>query len=159
MKERKYKFKLDFYYTSLIIYLFFLIGFVIIRGSFIDGSFSVVLNDPIIYIALVFIALFFILLISNYVRSREIIFTDDKLLLRDRFGEREVLYSDIMQVRFSQQKRKQKEDKSAYRIAKLKLKNRRRLLRIRLEDYNNSKELAAEFKSIAKNLSQRTTEN
>lgn len=158
MKERKYKFKLDFYYTSLIIYLFFLIGFVIIRGSFIDGNFSIVLNDPIIYIALVFIALFFILLISNYVRSRELIFTDDKILLRDRFGEREVLYSDIIQVKFSRQKRKTNEEKSSYRMVRMKLKNRRRLLRIRLEDYNNSKELVIEFKNIAKGISQRTTE-
>jgi hypothetical protein len=156
MKERKYKFKLDFYYKSLIVYLFFLIAFVIIRGSFIDGNFSIVLNDPIIYIALVFIALFFILLISNYVRSRELIFGEDKVLLRDRFGEREVLYSDILQVKFSRQKRKEHEEKSSYRMVRIKLKNRRRLLRIRLEDYNNSKELVTEFKNIQKNISQRT---
>lgn len=157
MKERKYKFKLDFYYKSLIVYLFFLIAFVIIRGSFIDGNFSIVLNDPIIYIALVFIALFFILLISNYVRSRELIFSDDKIVLRDRFGERKVLYGDIIQVKFSRQKRKESEEKSSYRMVRIKLKNRRRLLRIRLEDYNNSKELVMEFKNIARSISQRTT--
>lgn len=154
MKERKYKFKLDFYYTSLIIYLFFLIGYAIIRGTFTDGSFYVVLNDPIIFIVLVFIALFFILLISNYVRSRELIFQDDKFIIRNRFGERSILYSDILQVKFSREKRRYSEEKSPHRIVKLRLKNRKRWLRMRLADFNNNKELVNEFKNIQKNISQ-----
>ncbi|HEX2788454.1 MAG TPA: hypothetical protein VHP32_11185 [Ignavibacteria bacterium] len=156
MKDRKYKFKLDFYYTSLIIYLFFLIGYAIIRGTFTDGSFYVVLNDPIIFIVLVFIALFFILLISNYVRSRELIFQDDKFIVRNRFGERSILYSDILQVKFSREKRRYSEEKSPHRIVKLKLKSRKRWLRMRLADYSNNKELVNEFKNIQKNISQQS---
>jgi hypothetical protein len=159
MKDRIYRFRLDFYYTSLIIYLFFLLGYVVIRGTFTDGSFYVVLNDPIIYIVLVFIALFFILLISNYVRSRELIFQDDKFIIRNRFGERSILYRDILQVKFSREKRKYSEEKSPHRIAKIKLKNRKRWLRIRLADYSNNKELVNEFKNISKNTSHGTAQN
>lgn len=60
MGERIYKYRLDFYYKSLIIYLITLIAYILIKGQFFHERFEVVVKDPIIYIITIFIVFFFI---------------------------------------------------------------------------------------------------
>lgn len=152
MGERVYKYKLDYYYKSLIIYLITLIAYMLIKGNFTHATFEVVVKDPIIYIILIFIAFFLIVLISNAVRARQIIFNDKKIIFKNRFGQREIGIYEILQVRFSRPKRLSKEEKSEVRIVKLKLLNRKRFLRIRLNDFQNEKELINEFRNISKKI-------
>ena len=125
-EERVYKYKLDFYYKSLIIYLITLFGYILIKGNFTHATFEVVIKDPIIY-------------------KRVITF-------KNRFGEREVGYNEILTVRFSKEKRISKEERSEVRIVKLKLKDRKRFLRIRLNDFQNETELIKEFKNISRKM-------
>lgn len=150
MKERVYKYKLDFYYKSLIIYLVTLIAYILIKGRFFHESFEVVVKDPIIYIIAIFIVFFLIVLISNAVIAREIIIDDSKLIFKNRFGQREVEINEILSIRFSREKKHLNEEKSNVRIVKLKLQNRKRLLRIRLNDFRDERDLANEFKLISK---------
>ena len=86
-------------------------------------------------------------------RGRQIIFEETKIIFKNRFGQREIQNSEILQVRFSREKKRMKEEKSESRIVKLKLADRRRFLRIKLSDFNNEKELMYEFKNISKKLS------
>jgi len=152
MKERIYKYKLDFYYKSLIIYLVTLIAYILIKGSFFHERFEVVVKDPIIYIITIFIVFFLIILISNAVIAREIIIDDSKIIFQNRFGQREVGINEILNIRFSREKKHSNEEKSNVRIVKLKLQNRKRLLRIRLSDFQDERDLANEFKQISKKL-------
>jgi len=152
MKERIYKYKLDFYYKSLIIYLVTLIAYILIKGRFFHESFEVVVKDPIIYIIAIFIVFFLIILISNAVIAREIIIDDSKIIFQNRFGHREVGINEILNIRFSREKKHSNEEKSNVRIVKLKLQNRKRLLRIRLNDFQDERDLANEFKQISKKL-------
>ncbi|MBK8981432.1 MAG: hypothetical protein IPM38_03680 [Ignavibacteria bacterium] len=154
MNKRVYKYKLDFYYKSLVIYLITLIIYILIKGKFFQERFEIVVRNPIIYIISIFIIFYLILLILNALRGREIIFEETKLIFKNRFGQREIQINEILQVRFSREKKRMKEEKSESRIVKLKLANRRRLLRIKLSDFNNEKELMYEFKNISKKLSQ-----
>lgn len=149
MKDRVYKYKLDFYYKSLIIYLVTLIAYILIKGRFFHERFEVVVKDPIIYIIAIFILFFLMVLIANSVSAREIIINDAKIIFKNRFGQREVGISEILQVRFSREKRRRNEERSEVRIVKLKLINRKRLLRIRLNDFQDEKELIDEFKNIS----------
>ncbi len=151
-EERVYKYKLDFYYKSLIIYLITLFGYILIKGNFTHATFEVVIKDPIIYIIIIFIVFFLIILISNAVRAREIIFNERVITFKNRFGEREVGYNEILTVRFSKEKRISKEERSEVRIVKLKLKDRKRFLRIRLNDFQNETELIKEFKNISRKM-------
>jgi len=48
-----------------------------------------------------------------------------------------------------------REERSDSRIIKLKLNHRRRMIRIKLSDFNDEKELMNEFKNISKNLTQK----
>ncbi|HMS65831.1 MAG TPA: hypothetical protein PKD83_11330 [Ignavibacteria bacterium] len=156
MTERIYKYKLDFYYKSLIIYFVTLIVYIIIKGNFTHSTYELVIKDPIIYIILIFILFFLILLVSNAVRAREIIFKDEKIIFKNRFGQREVAYNEILNLKFSREKERSREERSSIRIVKLKLKNRKRLLRIRLNDFQNELELVNEFKIISRRMSNKS---
>ena len=74
------------------------------------------------------------------------------IIFRNRFGEREVGYNEILNVRFSREKRISREERSEVRIVKLKLKNRKRFLRIRLNDFQSEAELIEEFKNISRQM-------
>ncbi|MBK9332181.1 MAG: hypothetical protein IPM96_07200 [Ignavibacteria bacterium] len=154
MSKRVYKYNLDFYYKSLAIYLITLIIYILIKGNFFQERFEIVVKNPIIYIISIFIIFYLILLIINALRGRQIIFEETKIIFKNRFGQREIQNSEILQVRFSREKKRMKEEKSESRIVKLKLADRRRFLRIKLSDFNNEKELMYEFKNISKKLSQ-----
>jgi len=148
MSDRVYKYKLDFYYKSLIIYFLFLVFYVLIRGQFSGQEFYIVFKDPIIYIVLLFILFTFAMLVLYAVRARQIIFENDKFILKNRFGEREIHFSEILSIRFSREKGKKIEGIYKIRIVKLKLKNRKRLLRIRIGEFENERKLIQEFKLL-----------
>lgn len=156
MKERVYKYKLDFYYKSLIIYLVTLIVYILIKGRFLHESFEVVVKDPIIYIIVIFIVFFLIVLISNAVTAKEIIIDDSKIIFKNRFGQRVVGINEIISIRFSREKKRSNEIRSDVRLVKLKLQNRKRLLRIRLNDFHDEKKLVNEFKQISRTLGGRS---
>ncbi|MEO8446562.1 MAG: hypothetical protein ABI528_03660 [bacterium] len=150
MKERVYKYKLDFYYKSLIIYLITLMAYILIKGKFFQERFEVVVKDPIIYIIALFILFFLIVLIANAIRAREIIISDSQIIFKNRFGQREVSIKEILHVRLSREKQRNNAERSDVRLVKLKLRNRRRLVRIRLNDFQNERGLVNEFKNISK---------
>jgi len=129
-----------------------LIAYIIIKGNFSQATFEVVVKDPIIYIILIFIGFFLIVLISNAIRARQIIFSDMKIIFKNRFGQREIEFKEILHVRFSRPKRLSKEERSEVRMVKLKLLNRKRFLRVRLNDFQNEKELVSEFRNISKKI-------
>ncbi|HRE39706.1 MAG TPA: hypothetical protein PLG90_00075 [Ignavibacteria bacterium] len=147
---RKYKFKLDFYYNMLLIYLLFMGIYMVVRGTFEDGSFQVVLKDPIIYIVAIFIIIFAVILLINKIKNGEILIYEDKIEIKNRFGTKTILFDDILFIKFSKEKRKFDESKSQHKIVRLKLKRRKRFLRIRLADYNNEKALNQEFIKLSR---------
>jgi hypothetical protein len=134
------------------------VAYVLIRGEFSNEKFVILFKDPIIYIILMFIFFFLIVLISNAVKSKTLIFNVDKIVLKNRFGQRELNKSEILFVKFSRERKRRSEEKSQIRLVKLKLKNRKRQLRIRLSEFNNEKELINEFKNITKEISGRIAE-
>ncbi|MCB0725965.1 MAG: hypothetical protein KDD00_00765 [Ignavibacteriae bacterium] len=152
MKERIYKYKLDFYYKSLIIYFVTLIIYILIKGRFFHASFEVVVKDPIIYIIAIFIIFFLTMLLANTIRAREIIIGEDKIIFKNRFGQRDVKITEILAIRFSREKRRSRKDRSDVRYVKLRLTGRKRLFKIRLNDYQDEVELANEFSIISKNI-------
>lgn len=148
MNEKVFKFKLDFYYKSLIIYLLFLIVYSIIRGNFSQEEFYIVFRDPIIYITAIFILITLIALIVNAIRNNQIVFLDDKIIFKNRFGSREVLKDEIISIKFSRERGKEIDGHRRIRLVKLKLKDRKRWLRIRITDYYDERKLIKEFKLL-----------
>ena len=92
------------------------------------------------------------MLLANTIRAREIIIGDDKIIFKNRFGKRDVKISEILAIRFSREKRRSRKDRSVVRFVKLRLTGRKRLFKIRLNDYQDEVELANEFSIISKNI-------
>jgi hypothetical protein len=155
MDGRIYKYKLDFYYKSVIVYMLFLIVYVIINGQFFAKQFTDLYKDPIIYISLIFILYTFFVLLKNTIRAKEIIFEDDKFIIKNRFGQREILFSEILIIKFSREKKYGSERKGNVRRVRMKLANRKRYLRIRLSEFWEEKKLIQEFKNVAKHVNTR----
>jgi hypothetical protein len=145
MKDAVHKYRMDFYYQSLVIYLLFFVIYVIIRWSS-EENIGAVLDDPIFYILLIFIVFFLIIVTYNIIRSPMIILKQDRIIFKNRFGSREVMFSDIINVKIGRRRNRQEE--ITYRIIKLKLRHRRKQLKIRANDFERGAELIDEFLRI-----------
>jgi hypothetical protein len=143
---KTFKYKLDFYYQSLVIYFLFFILYAVIKGKFFEEKFQLIFNDPILYILIIFIVVFLAIVMVNIIRNKQIILESDRIIFKNRFGSREISHSDIIKVRIL--KKRIPNDDLQFRIIKMKLKNRKRLLRIRTNDYERGSELIKELVKI-----------
>jgi hypothetical protein len=146
MEDKVYKYRMDFYYQTLVLYLVFFFLYALIKGKFFEEKFELVFNDPIIYILIMFIPFIFLIALLNFIRGRQIIMKNDRIVLKNRFGSREILFNEILNIKIGRV-RKNRED-MPYRIIKLKLRNRRKRLRIRANDFERGPELIKEFLKI-----------
>lgn len=145
MQEKIHKHRMDFYYQSLVIYLLFFTAYVLIKGT-VGESFKSLYNDPIFYILILFILIFLVIVVLNIIRAPMIILEEDRIIFKNRFGERVVMLSDIINVKIGRIRKRDEE--MTYRIIKLKLKNRRKQLKIRANDFERGGELINEFLKI-----------
>ncbi|MCX6161754.1 MAG: hypothetical protein NTV87_10555 [Ignavibacteriae bacterium] len=148
--KRIYKSRHDLYYKLLIIYLMFLIIYSFVRGSIAAGEFSIEYKDPIIYITFIFILYAMIALIINLIKGKELEFMHDRIIFRNRFGTREIIIGEIIGIGFSREMKKNYRNRSPIRKIKIKLKNRKRYLRIRLSEFYDEQKLINEFKTLSK---------
>ena len=146
MEEKVHKYRMDFYYQTLVLYLVFFFLYALIKGKFFEEKFELVFNDPIIYILIIFIPIIFVIVLLNFIRGRQILMKSDRIVLKNRLGSREILFSEILSIRIGRI-RKRRED-VPFRIIKLKLKNRKKRLRIRANDFERGPELIREFLKI-----------
>ena len=149
-QNRIYKARLDFYYKLIVIYFIFFVMYVIMRGSFGANEFTIVFHDPIIYITGLFLLYSLIVLTVNAIRGKEIEFLADRFILENRFGKREILFSDIIGIRYSRERKRNKASRSTVRRVGIKLKDRKKVLRIRLSEFYDERKLLGEFQKISK---------
>lgn len=149
-QSRIYKARLDFYYKLIVIYFMFLALYVLMRGTFGKTEFTIVFHDPIIYITGLFILYTVLVLIVNAVRGKEIEFLLDRFVLKNRFGKREIEFAEILNIRYSRERKRRTEVRSSVRRAVIKLKNRKMVLRIRLSEFYDERKLLTEFQKINK---------
>jgi len=145
MEEKVYKYRMDLYYQLLLIYVGFFFVYAVIKGKFFEEKFTLVFNDPILYILAIFIALFFLIAVWNIMTARRIILKEDRAVLKNRFGSREILYNEILNIKIGKKRRSME---TPYRIIKIKLMHRRKWLRIRANDFEKGSELIREFMKI-----------
>jgi hypothetical protein len=145
--EKTYKYKLDFYYQSALIYLVTMILYGGIRGSFVEAKFEYVLNDPIMYVIIVFVLISFVTLGLNYLRNRRLIITADTIVFRNRWHERRISIGEIEWMHIGREARVRTSGR--FQVIVFKLKGRRRLFRVRVGRYERERELVAEMSRLA----------
>jgi hypothetical protein len=149
MEERGkvFKYKLDFYYQQALIYLLTLILYAGIRGNFIEDRFGFVFRDPILYIIVLFVLGSFVALVLNRIRDRRLIISEDKVVFKNRFEEQVIPLGDVDWVHIGRERRVQTGGR--FQVVQMKLKDRLRVVRIRIGRYDHEKELVREMQRIA----------
>ncbi len=153
--EKVFKYKLDFYYQSSLIYLVTLILYGGIRGNFIEAKFEYVLDDPLMYVIVFFVLMSFVSLLLNFIRDRKLIVTDEAIVFRNRFHERRIPVNEIEWIHVGREARVQTSGR--FQVIVFKLKGRRRLFRVRVGRYERDRELIAEMSHIAAHVPRRRT--
>ena len=133
--KKVFKYNMSFYYQSTIIYFVAFILYLVIRGEFVEDSFTLITKDPIIYFFAIIVFVSVVTLLYNLYKNRHLEITSDGLAFVNRFGERNFKFEDMIRVKISRRKR------SALRLVRIKLKNRKRPVVIRPHDYENENEL------------------
>lgn len=142
-----FRYKLDFYYQQALIYLLVLIGYVGIRGNFVEDTFELVFRDPMLYIIILFVVVAFVALILNRIRDRRLIIMENKIIFKNRFEEQEIPFDEIDWVSIGRER--QVQTSGRFQVIRMKLKSRLRLVRIRVGRYDHEKELVSEMQRIA----------
>lgn len=155
MHERTFKYKLDFYYQSALIYLITMVLYGGIRGSFVEAKFEYVLNDPLMYVIVIFVIVALGALIVNKIRNRRLVITDDAIIFRHRWAEHRIPISGIEWMHIGREATVQTAGR--FQVVVFKLKERRRIYRIRIGRYEREKELWSEMGKIAQRVPRRRT--
>jgi hypothetical protein len=152
--EKVFRYKLDFYYQSALIYLVTLILYGGIRGSLIEARFEFVLNDPLMYVIVLFVVMSFVALLLNRIRDRRLIVLEDAIVFRSRNREVRIRTSEMEWMHIGRESRVR--TSGVFQVATFKLKGRRRIIRIRMGRYERSRELTAEMHRISARIPGRT---
>lgn len=148
--QKVFKYKLDFYYQQTLIALVTLIVYAGIKGSFIEDHFSFVFKDPIVYIIIFYFFVYLIVLILNLARDRKLVVSDEEMIFHHKYGERKIRFSDIEWMHIGRERLVQTAGR--FQLIVFKLKNRRRLFRIRVGRYEHNRDLVSEMEKIAERV-------
>lgn len=149
--EKKFQYKLDFYWQSLLIYTIILVGYSLIRGSFNLKNFSFTFHDPLVVLLLLFVVLTFLFWIVNYLLNRTLTIGNDYIEYANRFRKKRFTLADIEKIAVTFEHRIK--TRGRFTIIKLKIRNRKWFLRIRPSIYTDSKELMKSIDKLRLNFS------
>jgi hypothetical protein len=155
VQERTFKYKLDFYYQSALIYLITMVLYGGIRGSFVEAKFEYVLNDPLMYVIIIFVLVALVTLVINKLRNRRLIITDEAIVFSHRWAEHRIPVADIEWMHIGREALVETGGKR--QVVVFKLKGKRRIYRVRIGRYEKEKELWSEMGKIAQRVPRRRT--
>jgi hypothetical protein len=138
-KEKSFGQRLDFYWQFITAYFIVLTIYSILRGPLVNGTFTVVLHDPVVFLMIIFTLATTLALAVQMYWKRSITVGSDYIIFKSRFREQKYLKSDIIRIAVGREKMIRM--RGSVTILKISLKNRRRSLRIRPSSYWNEREL------------------
>ena len=149
-----FKYNMSFYYKSTIIYFIVSVLYIIIRGEFVEDSFKLITNDPILYFLAIIVISSMLSLLYNLFRNKHIKLDDNGISFIDRFKTRSFKIDEIKNIKFTRQRRTV--NIKEFKNVRIKIISRIRPILIRLSDYENQDELLKRFeelKSLTENRS------
>lgn len=144
--KRKYKYNMSFYYQSTIVYFIVFAIYLLIRGQFVESSYTLITKDPLIYLLAFIVIVSLIALFFNLYRNRYIEFNNEGLIFGDKFGSKQIHKSEIVSVKLSKDKRFDKSN--PLKFVRIKIKSRIRPFVVRPGDYENEDELLKRFHQL-----------
>jgi len=148
MQDETFKYKLDTYYLATIGYFVTLIVYAVVQGTLTGEQFEVDWRDPILYLLAGCAITGLVALTVAAVSNRTVIVTGSALRFRTRFRERVLTPEEIEWIGFRRER--QYRGELSYPAIKIKLRNRRRHLRLRLASFERSGFLARAIRDWAR---------
>jgi hypothetical protein len=150
---RVYPYRLAYYYQAIAIYMVTLVAYALFVGTISGNRISVVFDDPVFYL-LALVSLWSILaLMVNWFSARRVVITDEAIVFKSRLRERSIPLTDVLWIRIGREKRVKV--RGAYRVAKIKLRGRRRLVRLRPGNYEPEHGLIQDLHDLASRIAAR----
>lgn len=149
-----FKYNLSIYYQSVIIYMIVLVLYIIIRGEFIEDSFTLITKDPVLYFFILVVIISIVALLYNLLLNRHIEINEDGIIFRKRKQQKIVKREDIVSIKIS--KRKREQSSSAFKIVRIKVAGRKLPFTIRPYDYENKNELVELMRQLKHQIENRS---
>ena len=146
-KEKVFRYRLDFYYQQALLYLITLMVYWGVRGTIRWERLPGLSADPILYIIMFFFLLSSIVLALNLIRERKLIITEISMVFHQKYRERIIPFSEIEWMYIGREQLVRTAGRS--QVIVFKIKDRRRLFRIRVGRYERDAELLEEMHRIA----------
>lgn len=144
--KSKFKYNMSFYYQSTIIYFSAFAIYLLIRGQFVESSYTLITHDPIIYLLAFIVIVSLFALLFNLIRNRYIEFSNEGLIFSDKFGSKLIHKNEITAVKLSKDRRFR--NSNQLKFVRIKIKSRIRPFVIRPSDYENESELLSRFHQL-----------
>jgi cell division protein FtsL len=145
--------RLDFYWKFLMVYGFTLIAYILFVVLVLDYHFTQIVKDPVVILLIVFILVSGIGLLINLYKNREIIIGKDFITFKNRFVEKTYKLDDLSNISFG--KEKSPKIHGDNRIVKIKVKDRRRVFRIKPNTFWNDRKLIKSIANLKKEILER----
>ncbi len=145
-QKSKFKYNMSFYYQSTIIYFVAFAIYLLIRGQFVESSYTLITRDPIIYLLAFIVVVSVVALLFNLFRNRYIEFSNEGLIFSDRFGSKLIHKNEIKELKLGKDRRFGKSN--ALKLVRIKIKSRIRPFVVRPSDYENENELLKKFHQL-----------
>ncbi len=134
-----FKYNMSFYYKSTIIYFIVFMLYLVIRGEFVEDSFTLVISDPVLYFLGLIVIFSIVALLYNQLLSKHIEITGSGIAFINQFKERRFNKNQIVFIKFFRQKGSTRSKRM--KIARIKIENRLRPIMFRISDYENEDDL------------------
>jgi hypothetical protein len=124
--------------------------YVIIRGEFVEGSYILVIKDPIIYFFGIIVFISIIALLYNLYKNKYLEISEETISFVNKFKTKSFLINQIAYIKLFRER--EGNSNRAFRMIRIKLLNRKRLVLIRPYDYENENDLIADFQDMKNKL-------
>jgi hypothetical protein len=148
-----FKYKLDFYYQQSLLYLITFMLYAGVRGTFTFKRLPALETDPMLYIIILFVLVSFVVLGLNRARDRRLILTPGSIVFHTKYHDREINLTDIEWMHIGRERSVTTAGRS--QVIVFKIKDRRRLFRIRIGRYEHERDLLAEMHTVAPRVPRR----
>lgn len=144
--KETFKYNMSFYYQSTIIYFVVFALYLLIRGEFVEETYTLLTRDPIIYLLGAIVIISLVSLLYNLYKNKYLEISSEGVSFVTRFGEKKILLSQIKKIKIS--KKRERMANHVFRLVRIKLKNKRRSVIIRPYDYENEDKLLIKFEEL-----------
>lgn len=145
-----FKYKMSFYYQSTIIYFSVFCIYLLIRGEFVENSFTLIIKDPILYALALIVIISIASLFYNLILNRHLQVSEQEISFIKRNKKKSFNFKDIKNIKIIRSQNISIGKSS--QLIKIAVSGRRKPVTIRPSYYENESQLIEIFQSLKNEL-------